>query len=74
MGFRPGRPLPGPPELATRLREKALDAVERWNDNYGAFYQQAGSFCVLATFSSQVCVVHCPRNDESLQMHARTHH
>ncbi|CAL8464282.1 g3817 [Coccomyxa elongata] len=40
VGYRPGRPLPGPPELATRLREKALDAVERWNDNYGAFYQQ----------------------------------
>jgi len=43
VGFRPARPLPGPPQLATQLRERALDAVERWNDKYGVFYQQAGS-------------------------------
>lgn len=41
VGFRPARPLPGPSHLATQLRERALDAVERWNDNYGVFYQQA---------------------------------
>ncbi|EIE18629.1 hypothetical protein COCSUDRAFT_45128 [Coccomyxa subellipsoidea C-169] len=44
IGFRPARPLPGPTHLATQLRERALDAVERWNDNYGVFYQQARAF------------------------------
>lgn len=42
VGFRPARPLPGPPQLAAQLRERALDAVERWNDKYGVFYQQVG--------------------------------
>lgn len=57
VGFRPARPLPGPPHLATQLRERALDAVERWNNNYGVFYQQARVFhsSVSCLEYSRVC-------------------
>jgi hypothetical protein len=41
VGFKPTRPLPGPPEVATRLREKALEICDAWNEKFGIFYQQA---------------------------------
>ena len=40
VGHRAARPLPGPPRLSTQLRERALDAVEGWNERHGVFYQQ----------------------------------
>lgn len=48
IGFRPARPLPGPPRLSTKLREAALDAVERWHDAHGASHQQV-SFLSLGS-------------------------
>jgi hypothetical protein len=41
VGHRPARPLPGPARLSTQLRERALDAIEAWNEAHGVFYQQA---------------------------------
>lgn len=40
VGFRAARPLPGPPDVAAQLRERALEAVERWAEDHGAHYQQ----------------------------------
>ena len=34
------RPLPGPPNVATKLHEKALESIDQWADKYGAYYQQ----------------------------------
>lgn len=43
VGFRADRPLPGPPNLATQLRDKALEVCEGWNEKFGVFYQQAST-------------------------------
>ncbi|KAK9837243.1 hypothetical protein WJX81_001335 [Elliptochloris bilobata] len=40
IGFRATRPLPGPPDVAAQLRERALEATERWADDHGTIYQQ----------------------------------
>lgn len=40
IGFRAARPLPGPADVALQLRERALEATERWAEDYGAHYQQ----------------------------------
>ena len=40
VGTKASRPLPGPPNVATRLHEKALESIDQWADQYGAYYQQ----------------------------------
>ena len=40
VGFRPDRPLPPPATAAVALRERALAAVERWNEDFGGKYRQ----------------------------------
>ena len=43
------RPLPGPPNVASKLHEKALESIDQWADKYGAYYQQV---CVLRPLHS----------------------
>ena len=45
IGFRATRPLPGPSDVAAQLRERALEATERWAEDHGAHYQQARFPC-----------------------------
>ena len=43
------RPLPGPPNVASKLHEKALESIDEWADKYGAYYQQV---CALTPLLS----------------------
>lgn len=43
------RPLPGPPNVASKLHEKALESIDQWADKYGAYYQQV---CALTPLHS----------------------
>ncbi|KAI3433941.1 hypothetical protein D9Q98_003743 [Chlorella vulgaris] len=40
LGLRAEQPLPPPPHVAESLREKALELLERWQEQYGAKYKQ----------------------------------
>ena len=39
-GFKQAKPLPGPTEAAVQLRERALEAIERWTEKFGSIYPQ----------------------------------
>ena len=57
IGFRAARPLPGPADVAQQLRERALEATERWAEDYGAHYQQVR--CLLNCTWSVFQATHC---------------
>lgn len=40
VGFRRNQPLPAPPAVANRLRSKAIEFLEKWNDSFGFHYRQ----------------------------------
>ncbi|KAL5571433.1 hypothetical protein UlMin_021030 [Ulmus minor] len=39
VGFRNTQPLPDPPAVATLLRTKAIEFLEKWNDSFGIHYR-----------------------------------
>ena len=43
VGYRADAPLPGPADVAGALRQRALEALEGWNEQFGAMYHQVGS-------------------------------
>ncbi|GAV86278.1 DUF2043 domain-containing protein [Cephalotus follicularis] len=40
VGFRRNLPLPPPPAVASRLRSKAIEFLEKWNASFGVHYRQ----------------------------------
>ncbi|XP_074279675.1 UV-stimulated scaffold protein A homolog [Silene latifolia] len=40
VGFRRNQPLPDPPSVATVLRLKAIEFLEKWNNSFGIHYRQ----------------------------------
>ncbi|CAI9292081.1 unnamed protein product [Lactuca saligna] len=40
VGFRRNQPLPAPPAIASKLRLKAIEFLERWNTAFGIHYRQ----------------------------------
>lgn len=40
VGFRRNLPLPAPPAVATLLRSKAIEFLEKWNASFGIYYRQ----------------------------------
>ncbi|KAM6583862.1 hypothetical protein CsatB_010864 [Cannabis sativa] len=40
IGFRGNQPLPDPPAVASLLRSKAIEFLEKWNDSFGIHYRQ----------------------------------
>ncbi|CAL1354144.1 unnamed protein product [Linum trigynum] len=40
VGFKRNLPLPAPPSVATILRSKAIEFLEKWNSSYGVHYRQ----------------------------------
>ncbi|KAI4355243.1 hypothetical protein L6164_004036 [Bauhinia variegata] len=40
IGFRRNLPLPAPPAVATNLRSKAIEFLEKWNVSFGVYYRQ----------------------------------
>nr|XP_043621298.1 UV-stimulated scaffold protein A homolog isoform X2 [Erigeron canadensis] len=40
VGFRRNQPLPAPPAIASKLRSKAIEILERWNTTFGIHYRQ----------------------------------
>ncbi|KAI3953434.1 hypothetical protein MKW92_034696 [Papaver armeniacum] len=40
IGFRRDLPLPAPAPIATRLRSKAIEFLEKWNTSFGLHYRQ----------------------------------
>ncbi|KAI3681871.1 hypothetical protein L6452_36676 [Arctium lappa] len=40
VGFRRNQPLPAPPSIASKLRSKAIEFLERWNSTFGIHYRQ----------------------------------
>ncbi|KAK9749526.1 hypothetical protein RND81_02G131800 [Saponaria officinalis] len=40
VGFRRNQPLPAPPAVATVLRSKAIEFLEKWNNSFGMHYRQ----------------------------------
>ncbi|KAH9620827.1 hypothetical protein KSS87_015134 [Heliosperma pusillum] len=40
VGFRRHQPLPEPPSVASVLRLKAIEFLEKWNNSYGIHYRQ----------------------------------
>ncbi|KAJ9170170.1 hypothetical protein P3X46_018298 [Hevea brasiliensis] len=40
VGFRRNLPLPAPPAVASVLRSKAIEFLEKWNDSFGIHYRQ----------------------------------
>lgn len=40
VGFRRNQPLPAPPAVATLLRSKAIEFLEKWNSSFGIYYRQ----------------------------------
>ncbi|KAI8027349.1 hypothetical protein LOK49_LG02G00121 [Camellia lanceoleosa] len=40
VGFRRNLPLPAPPAVASVLRSKAIEFLEKWNASYGMYYRQ----------------------------------
>ncbi|KAK3193201.1 hypothetical protein Dsin_024511 [Dipteronia sinensis] len=40
VGFRRNLPLPAPPAIATILRAKAIEFLEKWNATFGVHYRQ----------------------------------
>ncbi|KAK4418507.1 UV-stimulated scaffold protein A [Sesamum alatum] len=40
VGFRRNHPLPAPASVASVLRAKAIEFLEKWNDSFGIHYRQ----------------------------------
>ncbi|GAB4861585.1 hypothetical protein Ancab_036778 [Ancistrocladus abbreviatus] len=40
IGFRRNQPLPAPPAVASALRSKAIEFLEKWNATFGTHYRQ----------------------------------
>ncbi|KAK9056121.1 hypothetical protein SSX86_027209 [Deinandra increscens subsp. villosa] len=40
VGFRRNQPLPAPPAIASKLRSKAIEFLEKWNTSFGIHYRQ----------------------------------
>jgi hypothetical protein len=40
LGFKINEPLPAPTEIAGRLRQRALELIEKWHTDYGTRYAQ----------------------------------
>lgn len=40
VGFRRNLPLPAPPAIASTLRSKAIEFLEKWNASFGVHYRQ----------------------------------
>ncbi|KAI7732968.1 hypothetical protein M8C21_004254 [Ambrosia artemisiifolia] len=40
VGFRRNQPLPAPPAVASKLRSKAIEFLEKWNTTFGIHYRQ----------------------------------
>ncbi|KAM0000660.1 putative UV-stimulated scaffold protein A [Helianthus debilis subsp. tardiflorus] len=40
VGFRRNQPLPAPPAIASKLRTKAIEYLEKWNTTFGIHYRQ----------------------------------
>ncbi|GFP91899.1 uv-stimulated scaffold protein a homolog [Phtheirospermum japonicum] len=40
IGFRRNHPLPAPASVASVLRSKAIEFLEKWNDSFGIHYRQ----------------------------------
>ena len=40
VGFRRNLPLPAPPAIASTLRSKAIEFLEKWNVSFGIHYRQ----------------------------------
>ena len=40
VGFRRTLPLPAPPAVASILRSKAIEFLEKWNSSFGIHYRQ----------------------------------
>lgn len=40
VGFRRNLPLPAPPAVASLLRSKAIEFLEKWNLSFGVYYRQ----------------------------------
>lgn len=40
VGFRRNLPLPAPPAIASSLRSKAIEFLEKWNASFGVHYRQ----------------------------------
>ncbi|KAI3800591.1 hypothetical protein L1987_28683 [Smallanthus sonchifolius] len=40
VGFRRNQPLPAPPAIASKLRSKAIEFLEKWNHTFGIHYRQ----------------------------------
>ncbi|KAG4187813.1 hypothetical protein ERO13_A08G125100v2 [Gossypium hirsutum] len=40
VGFRRNMPLPAPPAIASTLRSKAIEFLEKWNASFGVHYRQ----------------------------------
>ncbi|KAJ7951308.1 UV-stimulated scaffold protein A-like [Quillaja saponaria] len=40
VGFRRNLPLPAPPSIASILRSKAIEFLEKWNDSFGIHHRQ----------------------------------
>ena len=43
VGHKADKPLPPPASAAQRLRQCALECIERWDDQFGALYGQVRS-------------------------------
>jgi UV-stimulated scaffold protein A len=40
VGFRKNMPLPPPSAIASNLRKKSIEFLEKWNSNFGIYYRQ----------------------------------
>lgn len=43
IGFKRDAPLPGPARIASQLRDRTLEVVERWDETFGSSYRQVRS-------------------------------
>ena len=61
VGFRRTLPLPAPPAVASILRSKAIEFLEKWNSSFGIHYRQLRlGFDYLKTPSSCSFLIYRP--------------
>ncbi|KAK9807595.1 hypothetical protein WJX72_003694 [[Myrmecia] bisecta] len=45
IGYKQGKPLPPPADVATLLRDQTLQVIEGWDENHGRLYSQVSLGC-----------------------------